>query len=59
MQLAALEDVFPDVERFAEELPCRVSDPELFFAESPEDVEYALRELPRSSRLPVRSSRAS
>jgi WhiB family redox-sensing transcriptional regulator len=41
MQLAALDDVFPDVERFAEELPCRVSDPELFFAESPADVEYA------------------
>lgn len=24
-----------------EELPCRVNDPELFFAESPEDVEFA------------------
>jgi WhiB family redox-sensing transcriptional regulator len=25
----------------AEQLPCRVNDPELFFAESPADVEYA------------------
>lgn len=24
-----------------EQLPCRVNDPELFFADSPEDVEYA------------------
>ena len=24
-----------------EQLPCRVNDPELFFAESPEDVEFA------------------
>jgi len=24
-----------------EQLPCRVNDPELFFAESPSDVEYA------------------
>ena len=41
MQLAVLDDVFTDIEQFAEELPCRVNDPELFFAESPEDVEYA------------------
>ena len=46
MQLAVLEDVFQDVnfrgiEQLAEELPCRVNDPELFFAESPADVEYA------------------
>ncbi|MEP6762109.1 MAG: WhiB family transcriptional regulator, partial [Sporichthyaceae bacterium] len=41
MQLAALDDVFTDIERLPEELPCRVNDPELFFAESPADVEYA------------------
>jgi len=29
-------EVFDD-----EQLPCRVNDPELFFAESPSDVEYA------------------
>lgn len=38
MQLAALCD---ELERITEELPCRAFDPELFFAESPEDVEYA------------------
>ena len=38
MQLAAFDAEIgcPDAE-----LPCRVNDPELFFAESPEDVEYA------------------
>jgi WhiB family redox-sensing transcriptional regulator len=41
MQLAVLDDVFHDVERLAEELPCRVNDPELFFAELPADVEAA------------------
>ncbi len=41
MQLAVLDDVFKHIEQLAEELPCRVNDPELFFAESPEDVEYA------------------
>ena len=34
--LSALTEVFDD-----EQLPCRVNDPELFFAESPVDVEYA------------------
>jgi WhiB family transcriptional regulator, redox-sensing transcriptional regulator len=34
--LSALTEVFDD-----EQLPCRVNDPELFFAESPADVEYA------------------
>jgi len=38
MQLEALFDA-SDVVR--EELPCRVYDPELFFAESPDDVEFA------------------
>jgi WhiB family transcriptional regulator, redox-sensing transcriptional regulator len=41
VQLAVLDDVFTEVEQLAEELPCRVNDPELFFAESPDDVEYA------------------
>jgi WhiB family transcriptional regulator, redox-sensing transcriptional regulator len=45
MQLAVLEDVFDndlrDLEQLAEELPCRVNDPELFFADSPADVEHA------------------
>ena len=34
--LSALTEQFDD-----EQLPCRVNDPELFFAESPADVEYA------------------
>ncbi|MBA2477758.1 MAG: WhiB family transcriptional regulator [Actinomycetota bacterium] len=38
MQLAALVETF---ERFGDQLPCRRYDPELFFAERPEDVEYA------------------
>jgi WhiB family transcriptional regulator, redox-sensing transcriptional regulator len=37
MQLNA----FDQVERFDEKLPCRSYDPELFFAESPADVEFA------------------
>jgi WhiB family transcriptional regulator, redox-sensing transcriptional regulator len=37
MQLSAMP-TFADV---AEELPCRTHDAELFFAESPADVEYA------------------
>ena len=41
MQLAVLEDVFDATSRFGDELPCRSKDPELFFAESPADVEYA------------------
>ena len=46
MQLAVLDriagasDVFGN-DTIAEALPCRVNDPELFFAESPADVEYA------------------
>ena len=31
----------PDVDAFGALLPCRSFDPELFFAESPADVEYA------------------
>lgn len=38
MQLAALAE---SVSRWADALPCRSYDPELFFAERPEDVEYA------------------
>lgn len=38
MQPSTLMDQF---ERSDEELPCRYYDPELFFAESPADVEYA------------------
>ena len=38
MQLAALVETF---EHFGDQLPCRRYDPELFFAERPEDVEYA------------------
>ena len=38
MQLAALVETF---ELFGDQLPCRRYDPELFFAERPEDVEYA------------------
>jgi WhiB family redox-sensing transcriptional regulator len=38
MQLAALVET---LERYGDQLPCRQYDPELFFAERPEDVEYA------------------
>lgn len=38
MQLAALVET---LDRFGDQLPCRQYDPELFFAERPEDVEYA------------------
>jgi WhiB family transcriptional regulator, redox-sensing transcriptional regulator len=44
MQLAAFDsvsDIFRGAEELGEKLPCRVNDPELFFAESPADVEYA------------------
>jgi WhiB family redox-sensing transcriptional regulator len=36
--VAAIDELAEDV---AERLPCRAFDAELFFAESPEDVEYA------------------
>jgi WhiB family redox-sensing transcriptional regulator len=39
--LATLIQETPAVETLGELLPCRSFDPELFFAESPEDVEYA------------------
>ena len=40
--LTALTGLSALTERVADEqLPCRVNDPELFFAESPDDVEYA------------------
>lgn len=38
MQLAALVETF---DQWGNALPCRSYDPELFFAEKPEDVEYA------------------
>jgi WhiB family redox-sensing transcriptional regulator len=44
MQLAAFDSVsdnFLSADELGEELPCRVNDPELFFAESPADVESA------------------
>jgi WhiB family redox-sensing transcriptional regulator len=41
VQLAVLDEVLPSVEQLGTELPCRTNDPELFFAESPADVEYA------------------
>ena len=37
MQLALVEDL----DSQSGELPCRIYDPELFFAEKPEDVEFA------------------
>lgn len=40
--LAAMTNLSALADRVVEEqLPCRVNDPELFFAESPADVEYA------------------
>lgn len=40
--LAAMTGLSALTERVAaEQLPCRVNDPELFFAESPADVEFA------------------
>jgi WhiB family redox-sensing transcriptional regulator len=41
MTLSVLDTLNGSVEMTAEELPCRSSDPELFFAESPVDVELA------------------
>jgi WhiB family redox-sensing transcriptional regulator len=42
MQLAALVETFDSLgDHLADLLPCRRYDPELFFAERPEDVEYA------------------
>lgn len=37
MQLALIDQIGSR----ARELPCRINDPELFFAEKPEDVEFA------------------
>jgi WhiB family redox-sensing transcriptional regulator len=53
MQLTALSDPFAKFERGDEQLPCRSYDPELFFAESPADVEYAKS---LCQECPVRSS---
>ena len=41
MTLSVLDALLVSDELVAQELPCRSSDPELFFAESPADVELA------------------
>jgi WhiB family transcriptional regulator, redox-sensing transcriptional regulator len=41
MTLSVLDALIASEETTAQELPCRSSDPELFFAESPQDVELA------------------
>jgi WhiB family redox-sensing transcriptional regulator len=41
MTLSVLDALAVSAEATAEELPCRSNDPELFFAESPADVELA------------------
>jgi WhiB family redox-sensing transcriptional regulator len=41
MTLSVLDALMVSEEADAEELPCRANDPELFFAESPADVELA------------------
>ena len=41
MTLSVLDSLTTNLESSANELPCRSQDPELFFAESPADVELA------------------
>ena len=41
MQLTATASPLPELERVDVELPCRGAEPDLFFAESPADVERA------------------
>ena len=43
LQLAVIDQVTQPfaVDQLGEDLPCRVNDPELFFADSPADVEFA------------------
>ena len=41
MTLSVLDALMASEESTARELPCRANDPELFFAESPADVELA------------------
>jgi WhiB family redox-sensing transcriptional regulator len=41
MTISVLDTLMTSDEMTAQELPCRVNDPELFFAESPADVELA------------------
>jgi WhiB family transcriptional regulator, redox-sensing transcriptional regulator len=41
MTLAALLDDAASVDRRTDEIPCQQEDPELWFAESPEDVDFA------------------
>lgn len=40
-QLTALTELDERIERLGDLVPCRSYDPEVFFAESPADVEYA------------------
>lgn len=39
--LFTLNELDEAIDRLAEDIPCRGNDPEVFFAEAPEDVEYA------------------
>lgn len=41
MTISVLDALMASEESAARELPCRTNDPELFFAESPSDVELA------------------
>ncbi|HET8602049.1 MAG TPA: WhiB family transcriptional regulator [Segeticoccus sp.] len=41
MQLSALLDLNAVADDAGADIPCRVNDPELWFAESPSDVEFA------------------
>jgi WhiB family transcriptional regulator, redox-sensing transcriptional regulator len=41
MQRPSIVGSLDRIDRLGDELPCRSDDPELFFAEKPEDVEYA------------------
>lgn len=41
MTISVLDALMVSEETNAQELPCRLNDPELFFAESPADVEMA------------------
>lgn len=39
--LFTLNELDEAIDRLDDDVPCRTGDPEVFFAESPEDVEYA------------------
>jgi WhiB family transcriptional regulator, redox-sensing transcriptional regulator len=40
-ELTALTELDERIERLGDQVPCRTYDPEVFFAETPADVEYA------------------